>query len=64
MPNKNARAYVGKFNIAITDPYANKIYNAGQHGGESPLPPDEGDLIQDNGFQILQDNGFPILYTT
>jgi len=56
--------YVGKFNIVSNIPYAAKIYNELGAGEGSPVPPTEGFLIQDSGFDILQaQNGFPLLYT-
>lgn len=64
MSGSHDRSYMGKANIIVTPDYANRIYNADNEGAYSPPPPpDEGFLIQDNGFLILQDNGFAILYT-
>lgn len=55
------KSYIGKANIIVTSPYANKLYSDSNRGDEFP-PPETGFLIQDNGFDLLQDNGYQILY--
>ncbi len=63
MSGANDRSYFGKATVLNTVDYGNRMFNANNEEGGGITPPSEGDLIQDNGFQILQDNGFPLLYT-
>ncbi|HEX4044163.1 MAG TPA: hypothetical protein VHZ76_00675 [Gammaproteobacteria bacterium] len=56
------QSYIGKFNIIVEQPYANKLYAENNSGGSPQPPPGDGFLIQDNGFDIIQDNGFSLLY--